>query len=178
MKHFMHAVAAFKPPMDFEVAVHDSALVRGRTLLDFFGPMGNRDDVAYVTTKQRKDLIEGPGGSTLREAGRWYGFISERTSHISFSRDVEFDQWPDRDPGQEKGDDRLVRLAHLVLRLADVRIADAPADCQPILQEIVDRAGTYLADPTSANLEAMDPRNLSRTLRARQDASVDGEGMG
>lgn len=163
VKYFAFAVAKFRDPQasEFQVPLHDSALTRARVLIDFFINSGDKKS-AYV-----RSLYENPKRShpaappTTRE---WFEFISGRQSHIGLNREDPFDQWPDREPGEDKGEDRLDRLSHLVLALVRSRIETVRDDCRPALQEIVDRAEEYLRAPTEERFHAMDPANISPPL--------------
>lgn len=161
MKHLVFAVAQFSNPDANElwVALHDSALVRGRTLLDFLDRRADKRSVSihnYLDSSQG-DLPRFP------LAQRWIDFISGRLSHIGRNREAsdDGDQWPDREPDQEPGDDRLERLARLVIEVMRSRIPYVREECRPVFELIIQRAEAYLRDPTEARYYAMDPANLA-----------------
>jgi hypothetical protein len=158
MKFLAFATAKFGSPeaQCYQVPLHDSALVRARALIDFFrsGPTNRclREKLFY------KPGVIAPALDNL--VGAWFEFISGRLSHLGRNRDADFDQWPDRDPGQEKGDDRLERLAHFLIALMRARATLLCDDARAVLEMIAQRAEHYLDDPTEANFHAMDPANL------------------
>lgn len=158
MKYLAFAAVEFSRPQArrYQVAIHDSALVRARSLIDFFrpGPTAKtvREKLFYATG------VSPPAPDALGE--KWFSFISGRISHIGRNRDATFDQWPDRLPGQDKGDDRLERLARFIADLIRRRAAYLRSDTRAVLELIADRAESYLNDPTEANFHAMDPANL------------------
>lgn len=142
----------------WQVPLQDSALVRGRTVLDFLlHKPGNARSFSihdFIDKDCELPKCELPS--------RWVGFISERLAHLGKKREPtdDFDQWPDRKPGEVKGDDRLERLARLTVAVLRSRTAQVRADCQPILEVIAARAEAYLDDPSEARFHAMDPSNL------------------
>jgi hypothetical protein len=158
MKYLAFAAVAFSRPESrhYQVSLHDSALVRARSIIDFFRPGSTakslREKLFYSAT------AASPTPDALGE--KWFTFISGRISHLGRNRDATFDQWPDRSPGDPKGDDRLERLARFVTDLVRRRAAYMRSDARAVLELIVDRADSYLNDPSEANFHAMDPANL------------------
>jgi hypothetical protein len=161
MKHLAFAVAQFSNPdaNEFRVALQDSALVRGRTLLYFFDRRADRRSVSIHNYLDPSKA----GPPKIRLAQRWIDFISGRLSHIGRNRESsdDIDQWPDREPGQEPGEDRLERLVRLVIDVMRSRIPYLREECLPVLEQIVQRAEAYLTDPTEARYHAMDPANFA-----------------
>jgi len=158
MKYLAFAAVEFSRPESehYQIALQDSALVRGRSLIDFFRPGTTKDNL-------REQLfydvgVAAPTRDVLGE--KWFKFISGRLSHSGRNRETTFDQWPDRSAGDPKGDDRLERLARFVADLIRQRAAYLRADARTVLELIADRAEAYLNDPTEANFHAMDPANL------------------
>lgn len=162
MKQLAFAVVEFSRPdaQRFAVPLQDSALVRGRSMLDFLDRPASKKSVSI------HDFLDPSHSSKLPKcplAQRWIDFISGRLAHVGRNRENsdDFDQWPDRDAGQEKGDDRLERLALLVIKLTRSRVKYVREDCRGILDLIATRAEGYINDPTDHNLHAMDPANLT-----------------
>lgn len=162
MKHLAFAVVEFSRPdaQRFVVPVHDSALVRGRSVLDF---LDRRADKRSVSIHDFLDPSHSSVPPKCPLAQRWIDFISGRLAHVGRNRENsdDFDQWPDRQVGEDKGDDRLERLARLVIELTRSRIGYVREDCRGILELIATRAEEYLDDPTDHHLHAMDPANLT-----------------
>ena len=158
MKYLAFAAVELSRPKArrYQVALYNSALVRARSLIDFFRP--------GATTKSVREKLFYASGVTFQRLTRLARsgsvFISGRISHIGRNRDAVFDQWPDRLPGKEKGDDRLERLARFVADLMRRRAAYLRSDTRAVRELIADRAEAYLNDPTEANFHAMDPANL------------------
>lgn len=156
MKFLTFAAARFSDGAEYAVPLHDSALVRGRTLIDFFrpGPTDKSLRASMFYAAQSKP----PALPTLAED--YFSFISGRISHVGRNRLDAFDQWPDRAPGQDKGDDRLERLARFVIELMRQRSPLLVAEYQSKLLLIASRCEEYLDDPTEARFHRMDPANL------------------
>lgn len=160
MKYLAFAATEFSRPEAayWQVPLHDSALVRGRTVLDFLlhKPGNAKSFSIHHFIDDDRELPE------CESASRWVGFISERLAHLGEPREPkdDFDRWPDRKPGEDKGDDRLERLARLTIAVLRWRTAQVRADCQPILELISRRAEEYLDDPSETRFHAMDPLNL------------------
>ena len=158
MKYLAFAAAEFAQPESkhYQVALHDSALVRARSLIDFF-----RQGATAKSVREKLFYSAGVTAPTPDVRGEeWFKFISGRISHVGRNRDATFDQWPDRNPGEPKGDDRLERLARFVADLMRRRATYTRGEARAVLELIADRAEAYLNDPTEANFHAMDPVNL------------------
>jgi hypothetical protein len=162
VKYFAFAVAEFRRPDAgrWAVPLQDSALVRGRSLLDFLLHRGKDNRVSIF------DFLADDNEEELQKcqlAERWFGFISGRQSHVGKNRESndDFDQWPDRAAGEEKGDDRLDRLAGLIVKLIRNRAEFVRTDCQSVLNLVAERAEEYLTAPSEAGYHAMDPANLN-----------------
>lgn len=155
MKHLAFAAAEFRSreARRYHVALHDSALTRARAMLDFLH--NQTADNKYTVNDYLEDRSATPPRCDL--AGRWFGFISGRLAHVGTNREDTFDQWPDRAPGEDKGDDRLDRLTSFVIQLLRDRAKYVRPDCRSTLALMAQRAEEYLKDPTDERLEAMDP---------------------
>lgn len=161
MQYLAFAAQEFRRPeaARFQVALHDSALARARTLLDFLTGSGE-PSAAYVT-----DCYADPASRPAAPAGTraWLKFITSCQSHVGFNREDAEDAWPDRGSGEPSGDDRLVRLARFVVTLIRERSAYARDECRVVLDLIAQRANEYLDDPTEERFHAMDPLSLIPT---------------
>ena len=158
MKYLAFAAAEFSrsESSHYQVALHDSALVRGRSLIDFFRP-------GSTNKSMREQLFCSPGVTQPPRdplGEKWFTFISGRISHVGRNRDATFDQWPDRKPGEYKGDDRLERLACFVADLMRRRAVYLRSDARAVLELIAQRAEEYLNNPTEDRFHAMDPAHL------------------
>ena len=164
VKSFAFAVAEFRNADNsyFHGPLQDSALVRARTLIDFFAnTAGVQPDGKSVHINLFFDDPHIRPGSP-ENTRQWFDFISGRLSHVGRNRDVTHDQWPDRKPGEPKGDDRLDRLALFILELIRGRIPLVRSDCRPVLETIADRAEQYLRQPSPDLFHAMDPGNIAQ----------------
>jgi hypothetical protein len=153
LKQLAYATAEFrlhlgKDPL--EVPLQDSALTRGRALLDFMRTPDHPENVRiadyYVSSSA-------PGWTDLCK--RWFKFVSDRVSHMGADRSVGDRKWPGG-----KTPNRLDRLTRLVIRTMRARVKYVRADCRPLLTLMCQRAETYLANPTPHNFNQMDPSNL------------------
>ncbi len=158
MKYLAFAVAEFPQPdpNPHRVSLQDSALVRGRSVIDFF-----RKGSIEKCVRAQMFYLPGtaiPANDALAE--EWFNFISGRISHIGRNRDATVDQWPGRAVDEEKGEDRLQRLAQLVIRLMRDRAELMVDDARDLLKLVAQRAEEYLDGPSEARFHAMDPANL------------------
>lgn len=140
------------------VALQDSALVRGRAMIDFLVKEGS-PNLCWHLFNFYPDPDDRPVEDPMAVA--WFKFISGRTSHLGKNREEpEFDQWPDREPGEDKGEDRLERLARFVVGLLRARCDLVVPECQTVLYEIADRADAYLDDPSDENFKALESESI------------------
>jgi hypothetical protein len=143
-----------------EVAWLYSALSHARALLDFFTRSRFKTN-AYVLGCYTDPTVPQP---LLPDADRWNEFISARVVHVGFSRDRVEDLMPGGKSFTSNA--ATLRLANLLIDLAELNVPLVNDDCRPTLACMVERARAYLADPEGirpdglTNLDAMDPSHL------------------
>jgi len=146
---FAFAVAEFREGHRHEVPLQDSALMRARSLLEFF-------------TNRRKDGIgdfyrAGVEKRMINPKDRWYKWICDRLAHLGPERETgqSHDQWPHAEPGVEKGPDRLRYLADHVFTTIKDRLPDLDAVYADVVREVTSVARSYVGSPSPGKWRAL-----------------------
>ena len=141
------AVAEFEEGSRHEVPLQDSALVRARTLLEFFTNRKGYGIKDFYRGGVRKDRFKDP----------WYEWICTRLAHLEPGRETgeSHDQWPHAAPGVTKGPDRLLRLAEHVFATIEARLSDLETLSADTVQKVTAAARSYVRSPSPETWETL-----------------------
>ncbi len=162
------------PATHFIVPLQDSALARGRTLLDFL--TNYRDPKKNLYIRSFYDPAGAPHPTKTPTYGPWLDFISSQLLHVGRQR-INGQEWPGRPvtlPCDAEDDGRLDRLWGCVRDVMDHRVEHAPLAEEPkaAIQLMMLRATVYIDGSATwksvrdndVAFHTMDPQEILRSL--------------
>lgn len=162
------------PATHFIVPLQDSALARGRTLLDFLTDYKVPKKNLYI--RSFYDPEGAPHPTNTPTYGRWLTFISSQLLHVGRQR-ITGQDWPGRPatlPSDAEDHGRLDRLWSCVRDVMNNRVEHAPLaeQSKEAIQLMVLRATAYIDESATWSsvrdnnvaFHAMDPQQILGTL--------------